>query len=59
MTRSGVPDVAQWVTNPNSVHDDMGLILTQWLKDLALLQAAAYVTNVAGIQCYCGCGIGQ
>ena len=33
--------VAQQVNNPISVHGDLGLIpgLTQWVKDLALLQA--------------------
>ena len=34
-----VPIRAQWLTNPTSIHEDMGLIpdLTQWIKDLALL----------------------
>ena len=46
---SGVPVVAQWVKNPNSVHEDAGLIpgITQWFKDAVLLQAAAKVTDVA------------
>ena len=37
------PVVAQQVKNPTSIHEDVGLIpgLTQWVKDLALLQAAA------------------
>ena len=35
----GVPIVAQWLTNPTSMHKDTGLIpgLAQWFKDLALL----------------------
>ena len=33
--------VAQQVTNPTSIHEDVGLIpgLSQWVKDHALLQA--------------------
>ena len=39
----GVPTVAQWVKNPNSLHEDVGSIpgLGQWVKDLALIQAMA------------------
>ena len=34
----GVCIVAQWVKNPTSVHEDLGLIpgLAQWVKDLVL-----------------------
>ena len=34
----GVPVVAQGVTNPSSIHEDVGLIpgLAQWVKDPVL-----------------------
>ena len=38
----GVSSVAKQVKNLTSIHEDSGLIsgLTQWVQDLALLQAA-------------------
>ena len=54
----GVPIVAQQVTNPTSVHEDVGSIpgLTQWVKDLALPQVGH---RRAQIWCCWGCGVGQ
>ena len=41
--------MAQQVKNLTNIHKDEGLIpgLEQWVKDLALLQAVAKVTDVA------------
>ena len=50
----GVPIVAQWVKNTlwlrtHGIHEDAGSIpgLTQWVKDPALPQPAAQITDVA------------
>ena len=55
-----VPFVAHWVKDPTSVHENGGLIpgLSQWVKDLAMLQAMVYITDVAWIWYCCVCGIG-
>ena len=38
----GVPFVVQWIKNTTSIHEDSGSTpgLTQWVKDLVLLQTA-------------------
>ena len=53
-----VPVVAQLVKNVTSIHEDVALIpgLTQWVKDLALPQAAIEVSDTPQIHCCCGTG---
>ena len=51
--------MAQLVKDPK-LSEGVGATpsVTQCIKDLALLQAAAYVTDIAWIKCCCGCGVG-
>ena len=60
MNAKGVPTVAQRVKDPSRLCEDVGSIpgLPQWVKDLASLQAAVYITDVARIWHCRGCGEG-
>ena len=59
-TIHGVHIVAQQVKNLTSIPEDVGSIpsLPHWVKDLALLQAAAKEADADWIQYCCGCGVG-
>ena len=52
--------MAQLVKNLTDIHEDVGLILvllSGLRKNLALLQAVAWVTDVAWISHCCGCDV--
>ena len=54
--------MAQQARNPTSIHENAGSIppgLVQWVKDLALPQAAVKFMDAAWIWCCSGCGTGQ
>ena len=48
------------VANLTNTHEGVGSIpgLTQWVKDPMLPRAVMYVTDMAQIPSFCGCGIG-
>lgn len=50
--------MAQQVTNPTSIHEDVGSIpaLTHWAKDSVLLCSVVQVADTAQIPGCCGIG---
>ena len=57
--KKGVHIVAQQVKSLTSIHEDVGSTpgLAHWVKDLALPQAALYVTDKDRIWHCCACGV--
>ena len=50
--------MAQRVKNLTSIHENEGLILALWVKDLVLPRAVVMVTDAAWIWYYCDCSVG-